>query len=58
MPGGAPEDGRVFETAAAVAEFSHLFPGLPYLSPCWPTRDHVIPWKLFWLMYAQRREVV
>lgn len=28
----------------------HAFPGL-FHAPFWPTRDHVVPWRMFWLMF-------
>jgi hypothetical protein len=31
---------------------------MPYVSPAWPTQDHVIPWKLFRLGYQQLLHVI
>jgi hypothetical protein len=30
---------------------------MPYVSPAWPTRDHVIPWRLFRLGHQQLEHV-
>ena len=45
----------------ATAMFHRFYPG-EYHSPRWPTRDHVIPWKVFairmrcmWAVLAQER---
>lgn len=42
----------------AVAQFAKHYPGMPYLSPCWPTSDHVIPWRLFDSLYRQLEEIL
>ncbi len=36
-----------------VARFCFFYPGMPYLSPSWPTSDGIIPWMLFQMMYTR-----
>lgn len=43
--------------AALVALFCKQYPGL-YLNPCWPTTDHIVPWGLFWVLYAEIRRLL
>jgi hypothetical protein len=50
--------GAGIDVIRAVAQFAAHYPGVPYVSPMWPTADGCIPWRLFWLLYAELGEVL
>ena len=41
----------------AVARFCRWYPGM-YVSSEWPTADHVIPWRLFAILYGRLHRVL
>lgn len=43
--------------SALVALFCQHYPNL-YLNACWPTSDHIVPWSLFWVLYAEIRRLL
>lgn len=42
----------------AVAQFCHHYPGMPYVSPIYPTADGCIPWRWFWGLYQELKDVL
>jgi hypothetical protein len=42
----------------AVALVAKQYPGLPYISLCWPTTDHIMPWRLFEALYSALEEIL
>ena len=48
---------RAITIPLAVAHFLRFYGAGALRGPGWPTRDGVIPWGLFWLLYHQLRHV-
>ncbi len=48
-----PKPSPQVNTAFAVALFLRVYGPQTLRGPGWPTRDGVIPWQMFWLLYCQ-----
>ena len=52
-----PTEAAGADTMLMVAQFCRCYPGL-YVSPAWPTSDHIVPWRLFDLLYEKLEDVI
>ena len=51
------ETGEELSLVLIVAQFIRCYGADAYLNPAWPTADHIIPFRLFWALYAQMHSV-